>query len=128
MNPTRLAGFRHVILHARAAYRLLHGGKLGPAIYEYGAARHHLGFMVGLVEPVKGTLAGDLLRRCLIHLGQLIEAAVAPRARVVGWAVAEPISEALAPFAGERLTPDEITDVAARAAAEIVRRFDVREK
>lgn len=127
--PTRIAGFRHCILHTRAAYRLLHAGHVGPAIYEFGAAKHHHGFMVGLVERGKASLAAELLRRELHHLGQALERAVAPRAAIPGYVVMEPILEALAPLGDVYgLEGEEADNVAAAAAAEIIRCWDVRDR
>lgn len=131
-ETTRIAGFRHAVLHARATYRLLHAGKLGPAIHEWGAARAHHAFITGLCEPLRDTFAGNLLRRALIHLGQQVEAAVSPRPQVMGWAVAEPIVEAFADLADDHpdhaINADDITDRAARAASDLVRRYVLTER
>jgi hypothetical protein len=124
-ETTRIAGFRHVILHARSCRKNLEVGRLGPAVYEWGAARAHFGFISGLLESSRFSLAGRLLRLVLLRLGERLERAVTPAPAVPGYIVMEPIQEALAALG---MTETERTNIAARAAADIVRRWEVRER
>lgn len=127
---TRAAALRHVVIHARAARRHLDAGLLGPAIYELTAGRAHLGFSIGMLEPGKLSFASTLLRRSLLALGERLERAVAPRAKVPGYLLAGAVMEALSPLwdAHPDIGADALADVAANAAALITRRYTVTER
>lgn len=126
---TRHSGIRHALDATKRARKAMDEGKVAAALRDWWHAGSHLGFVVGLTENPQLSLASVLLRKSLMNLGTRIERAITPRAAVYGWAVAEPVAEALAALADAHdLTPDEITDTAALAASEIVRRFRIEER
>lgn len=125
----RQSGFHFTVRYLRLARKALAEAKLGDAIGNWGIANCHFGYTVGSTEGIERSLAARLLRHSIGGMGTRIEKAADSRATVDGWRVAEPIGEAFIELTDRYPIPTEVvTDLAAKAAVEIARRFDVREK
>jgi hypothetical protein len=126
----RASGIRHAIDYARRARAALAVGNIGAALIHWGHARCHAGFTAGLTEGSRTSAASALLRRSLLALGERLERAVAPRAKVPGWEVAGAVMDALLPLwdAFPEIGAAALADVAANAAATISRRYVVTER
>lgn len=125
----RESGIRHALDYARRARKALDEGKVSASIADWGHARAHLGFTVGLAENPNLSLASVLLRKALLNMGTRIERAITPRADVPGYIVAEPIAEIFIELTDEYpIATETITDLAARAAVAILNRYDVKER